>query len=110
MLDTSNDTTYPKLFEDELFERSQAWKLSTSGLSAGHYFRGTGFGASYQDGYGINYLAGPDVIKFGIESKHSSPLTSTDGFKAAVSEALQDMRSVCSSGLENSSSTVISHL
>lgn len=56
-------------------------------------------------------LAGLDVIKFGIESKHSSPLTSTDGFKAAISEALQDMRSVCSAGLKSSSSsTVISHL
>lgn len=29
-------------FEDEFFERSQCWKLSTSGLSAGHLFRGTG--------------------------------------------------------------------
>jgi len=32
-----------ELFEDELFERSQRWKLSTSGLSAGHLFRGTGY-------------------------------------------------------------------
>jgi hypothetical protein len=31
-----------ELFEDELFERSSRWKLSTSGLSAGHLFRGTG--------------------------------------------------------------------
>lgn len=31
------------LFEDELFSRSQTWKLSTSGLSAGHQFRGTGY-------------------------------------------------------------------
>ncbi|KAG6888425.1 hypothetical protein C0992_008505 [Termitomyces sp. T32_za158] len=30
------------LFDDELFDRSQQWKLSTSGLSAGHLFRGTG--------------------------------------------------------------------
>lgn len=30
------------LFNDELFNRSQQWKLSTSGLSAGHLFRGTG--------------------------------------------------------------------
>ena len=42
------------LFSDELFQRSQAWKLSTSGLSAGYQFRGTGFGAMYPDGYGIN--------------------------------------------------------
>jgi hypothetical protein len=30
------------LFEDPLFERSQEWKLSTSALSAGDLFRGTG--------------------------------------------------------------------
>lgn len=30
------------LFLDELFDRSQQWKLSTSGLSAGLQFRGTG--------------------------------------------------------------------
>ena len=44
------------LFEDELFERSSRWKLSTSGLSAGLLFKGTGFGAVYEDGYGINCM------------------------------------------------------
>jgi hypothetical protein len=34
------------LFDDPLFERSQDWKLSTSGLSAGTLFRGTGYVAS----------------------------------------------------------------
>lgn len=43
-----------ELFEDELFSRSQTWKLSTSGLSAGHQWRGTGFGSPEHDGYGIN--------------------------------------------------------
>lgn len=42
------------LFEDDLFDRSARWKLSTSGLSAGLLFKGTGFGAMYEDGYGIN--------------------------------------------------------
>jgi len=56
-------------------------------------------------------LAGPDVIKFGIESKHSSSLTSTEGFKAAVSEALWDMRSLYSADCESSKSgIVISHM
>lgn len=32
-----------ELFEDELFTESQTWKLSTSGLSAGYLFRGTGY-------------------------------------------------------------------
>ena len=60
------------LFDDEVFARSAEWKLSTSGLSAGHLFRGTGcvvyfaysassltlirFGAAYEDGYGINCM------------------------------------------------------
>ncbi|KAG6853982.1 hypothetical protein C0991_011845 [Blastosporella zonata] len=38
----SQDGERVPLFEDEMFERSQQWKLSTSGLSAGHLFRGTG--------------------------------------------------------------------
>ena len=40
--------------EDGLFQRSAQWKLSTSGLSAGLLFKGTGFGTMYSDGYGIN--------------------------------------------------------
>lgn len=44
------------LLDDELFGRSAQWKLSTSGLSAGLLFKGTGFGASYPDGYGINCM------------------------------------------------------
>lgn len=43
-----------KLFEDNLFEQSSRWQLSTSGLSAGLLFKGTGFGAVYEEGYGIN--------------------------------------------------------
>lgn len=41
-------------------------------------------------------LTAPDMIKFGIESKFSSPLTSTDGFKVAIVDALHQMASVCS--------------
>ena len=43
-----------KLFEDNLFKQSSRWELSTSGLSAGLLFKGTGFGAVYDEGYGIN--------------------------------------------------------
>lgn len=42
------------LFDDPLFAKSQEWVLSTSGLSAGDRFFGTGFGAVYPTGYGIN--------------------------------------------------------
>ncbi|KAI0322757.1 carnitine acetyltransferase [Amylostereum chailletii] len=84
-----------KLFDDKIFEESQTWKLSTSGLSAGHLFRGTGFGSPYHDGYGINYLCGPDVLKFGVESKHSCSETSTSVFQSAIWTALEDMKAVC---------------
>jgi len=84
------------LFGDPLFDRSQEWKLSTSALSAGELFRGTGFGAPYHDGYGINYLSGPHLIKFGIESKFSCAETSTSTFQRAITSALREMRQVCS--------------
>ncbi|GJE88614.1 choline/carnitine O-acyltransferase [Phanerochaete sordida] len=84
-----------EVFEDELFVRSQTWKLSTSGLSAGDQFRGTGFGSPEHDGYGVNYMTGPDMIKFGIESKRSCPETSTAMFKAALLTALFDMQRLC---------------
>ena len=42
------------LFSDELFQRSETWKLFTSGLNAGNLFRGTGFGAMFPNGYSIN--------------------------------------------------------
>jgi len=42
-------------------------------------------------------LAAPDVVKFGIESKFSSHLTLTDGFKQAIVDSLYEMRAICSS-------------
>ncbi|KAI0694621.1 acyltransferase ChoActase/COT/CPT [Cytidiella melzeri] len=90
-----------EIFQDELYARSQTWKLSTSGLSAGPSFRGTGFGSPEHDGYGINYLVGPDMIKFGIESKHSCPHTSTKEFKHTVASALRDMQKLCSCAISS---------
>lgn len=95
--DPPQKRTHP-LFTDPLFSRSQEWKLSTSGLSAGDQFRGTGFGAGWEDGYGINYLIAPDRIKFCVESKFSSPLTSTNKFKQHIADALRDMRVICEAG------------
>ncbi|KAG6332102.1 hypothetical protein ID866_6989, partial [Astraeus odoratus] len=83
------------LFEHPIFHKSQTWRLSTSGLSEGWHFRGTGFGAPYPDGYGINYLIAPTSIKFCIDSKHSFPQTSTRAFMANIMSALKDMREIC---------------
>jgi hypothetical protein len=40
-------------------------------------------------------LAGPDIVKFGIESKHSCHETSTKQFKEAIVDAMQDVRIIC---------------
>lgn len=45
MLDASAGERHD-LFDDLLFAESQTWKLSTSGLSEGHQFRGTGYDIS----------------------------------------------------------------
>jgi len=45
----------------------------------------------YQD------TAGPEVIKFGIESKKSCQETSTEALIDATALALQEMRDVCAS-------------
>lgn len=41
-------------FEDEIFERSQRWKLSTSGLNAGRLFKGTGCVCEMHSGHVMN--------------------------------------------------------
>ncbi len=45
-------------------------------------------------------LAGANMLKFGIESKRSSQLTSTDGFKRYLTIALLEMRDVCLNAIE----------
>jgi carnitine O-acetyltransferase len=35
------------------------------------------------------------MVKFGIESKFSSPLTSTQKFKEAVAASMEEMQSLC---------------
>jgi carnitine O-acetyltransferase len=90
------------LFGDDLLGESQGWKLSTSGLSAGDKLAGTGFGSGYLDGYGINYLAGGNLLKFGIESKHPPPdgqgesgEDPTHQLATAIVESLRYFKTIC---------------
>ena len=43
-------------------------------------------------------LAGAQLIKFGIESKRSSPQTDTDAFRKAVARAMLRLRAICEAG------------
>lgn len=51
-------------------------------------------------------LAGANMLKFGIESKRSSQLTSTDRFKQHLTRALLEMRDVCLTAIEEENSLI----
>ncbi|RIA95026.1 acyltransferase ChoActase/COT/CPT [Glomus cerebriforme] len=84
-----------QLFTEPIFAKSQEWLLSTSGLGAGNRLSGSGFGCVYPNGYGINYLSGENLLKFGIESKYSSSETDSNVFRQNIVNALKEMRSIC---------------
>jgi carnitine O-acetyltransferase len=76
--------------------RQSTWfRLSTSGLSSGDLYNGTGFGCVVPDGYGVNYCIGKKKIKMGIESKKSCRETSTIRFKHALWAAYADIKKLC---------------
>ncbi|RCH80081.1 hypothetical protein CU098_005363, partial [Rhizopus stolonifer] len=83
------------IFTDPVFAESQHWRLSTSGLHAGIRLMGTGFGTVYHDGYGINYMAAPQLVKFGIECKHVAHTKSTAEFIQIIQQVLMDLKAVC---------------
>lgn len=83
------------LFSHPAMLESTRFRLSTSSLSSGSNYNGTGFGAVEPDGYGINYCVGGDVIKFGVESKRACNATDTGKFIAELSKTLQEMANLC---------------
>ncbi|KAJ3300310.1 hypothetical protein HK104_002129 [Borealophlyctis nickersoniae] len=84
-----------EIFTDPAYAKSSRWQLSTSGLFPGLRLLGTGFGAVDPEGYGMNYMIGPKMIKVGIESKKSCAATSTQAFKNTLEQSLKDMMQVC---------------
>ncbi|KAI9277721.1 acyltransferase ChoActase/COT/CPT [Umbelopsis sp. AD052] len=89
------NTELHPIFTDPAYAESQNWRLSTSGLHAGIRLMGTGFGAIVPDGYGVNYMAAPTLVKYGIECKHVKETVSSLEFSNALSEALTELRQVC---------------
>ncbi|KAI9258898.1 acyltransferase ChoActase/COT/CPT [Phascolomyces articulosus] len=83
------------MFQDPIFQKSQTWILSTSGLQAGIRLMGTGFGAAAVDGYGINYMAAPMLVKFGIECKNVPETVTAQKFSDTIRQTLLDMKDVC---------------
>ena len=83
------------LFDDPLFERSSTWKISTSNV-ASPWLSHFGFGPVCEDGYGFGYQVLDDSVPLHLTSWQSSKETVSSGeMYAAVSDALEDLRSVC---------------
>lgn len=83
------------MFEDPIFRESQTWRLSTSSLHAGIRLMGTGFGAVVPDGYGVNYMPAPTLVKFGIEAKRVPQTIGAQEFGAVIRQVMLDMKSIC---------------
>jgi carnitine O-acetyltransferase len=83
------------IFTDPVFAASQTWRLSTSGLQEGNQLMGTGFGAAFKNGYGINYMAGRTLVKFGIEVKNDEESLSAQDIGGVIVQTLQDLRDLC---------------
>ncbi|KAI9206459.1 acyltransferase ChoActase/COT/CPT [Polychytrium aggregatum] len=81
-----------RILTDPLYAQSSHWQLSTSGLFSNVTLLATGFGAVAPDGYGLNYIINPNIIRAGIESKHGYPNTSTPKFIEHLQRALVDLR------------------
>ncbi|ORZ24642.1 acyltransferase ChoActase/COT/CPT [Absidia repens] len=90
-------TTTPlhAIFTDPVFSESQTWRLSTSGLQEGDQLMGTGFGAAFKHGYGINYMAARNLVKFGMEAKNDEDSLSTKEFASIITQTLRDLRDLC---------------
>ncbi|TPX30708.1 hypothetical protein SmJEL517_g05790 [Synchytrium microbalum] len=86
------------IFKDPAYSKSNDFRLSTSGLFPGERMLGSGFGAVCEDGYGINYMVAPKLIKYGIESKFSCPQTSSSKFAKHLACALIDMKTLYTEG------------
>lgn len=83
------------LFELPAFKEATTFRLSTSSLSSGENYNGTGFGAGTSDGYGLNYCIGRNCIKFGLESKKCDRLTSSRKFRSSLIHTFIDLRDLC---------------
>ncbi|KAJ2777917.1 hypothetical protein H4R18_004900 [Coemansia javaensis] len=87
-----------EFFADPLLAKASTFRLSTSGLFPSHYIAHTGFGCGAAErSYGINYIIGPQWIKFGTEGKAGPAAGGTDvaRFEAALRSTVLELKAVC---------------
>eukprot|EP00698_Gefionella_okellyi_P009044 TRINITY_DN2269_c0_g1_i2.p1 TRINITY_DN2269_c0_g1~~TRINITY_DN2269_c0_g1_i2.p1 ORF type:complete len:559 (-),score=140.13 TRINITY_DN2269_c0_g1_i2:28-1704(-) len=80
----------PAIFADPCYGASTTFRLSTSNVTANHFF--AGFGAVCDDGYGCCYGLRPNELVATCSAYHSDVHTSATKFKEALRLSLLDMR------------------
>ena len=76
-----------EFFEDEVFQKSSAWVLSTSNVSAPFLDR-FGFGAVTGDGYGLGYLIHDDDVPVNVTSFKSGSGTDSARMAGDIEKSL----------------------
>ena len=64
-----------QLFEDEMYAKSQEWKLSSSGLTAGERLMGGQFGSAWPDGYSVSCKFGHSALASFPFPWHLNPIS-----------------------------------
>ena len=83
------------LFDDPLYARSSTWKISTSNV-ASPWLSHFGFGPVCDDGYGFGYQIQDDGVPLHVTSwNHSQETVTSQEMYEGVSNALEELRSVC---------------
>lgn len=99
------------MFIDPIFEKSQTFRLVTSGLEEGDRLVGNAFYVPYERGYGITYMSSRKVLKFGITSANTKNTLPARYFGDALARALHDVFNLCKQfGLNASEQKDRSHL
>jgi carnitine O-acetyltransferase len=99
------------MFTDPIFAKSQTFRLITSGLEDGEKLVGNAFYVPIDRGYGVTYMSGPKVLKFGITSSNTKNTLPARYFGDALARALHDVFDLCKQfGLNESEQRDKSHL
>ncbi len=90
-----NDFGTPELFQDESYQISNKFTLSTSQVPTSMEGSYMCYGPVVPEGYGCSYNPKPEYILFVVTSFKSCKLTSSKQFMDALNQRLDDMFYLC---------------
>ncbi|RUS28876.1 acyltransferase ChoActase/COT/CPT [Jimgerdemannia flammicorona] len=92
-LRTDAERAQAGIFNDPSYWSSQHWRLSTSNTSPGDNHWG-GFGAVYEDGYGVNYAIGKKRVRMSVSSYKNVKETDSAAFRKTIEGVMEELADV----------------